>query len=145
MTERRTHSPRVQRIVKVGEAILHPDRLAAVTRLLEAEGCRLPASEVWPESFSASSRSKNLAPLRPLLELHQTAANRDLVYEIRDDMRAPLQRVVDALDQIAQTTSGEPHATVTAGEEDGTFMVNGEPVTERKLANTIKKALQQDD
>lgn len=131
--------------METGEALIHADRLTGIIRLLEAEGCRLPSSDVWPESFSASSRSKNLAPLRPFLELHKMAANRDMVYELRDDMRAPLQRVVDSLDQMALSSNGRRQVTVAVSDDDGMFVVDGKAVTEKKLASAIKQALQTDD
>ena len=141
MADRRSHSSRVQRIVKAGEALIQADRMAGIIRLLEAEGFNLPASDVWPSSFSASSRSKNLAPLRPFLELHQTAANRDLIYEVREVMRGPLQRVVDALDEIAQASAGRRQVTVTVRDDDEVFLVNGEEVSEKNLAAAVKRAL----
>ena len=134
----------------VTKALAHKARMTAVARLLEAPENSLAAGSAWPTDVSAPMRGTHLKPLRPFLEVNRPAKNRDSVYTIPAHVLGPLQRALDALEGLAAATSKRsgraagPVAVVSKA-EDGTYLVNGEPVESRRLAAVIKQVLQTGD
>ena len=126
--------------MRAAEVFANKDRAAAIVRLLEAEG-RLPASSVWAETVSNSSRSKHIADhLDPFIIREQRARNRDSEYELRVDIRSALQRAADALDHLVFVAAPTRSVAVSLG-EDGGFVVDGEPTDGKRLAAVIKRVL----
>ena len=138
---------RVHGMVKVTRAIGHEIRMTVVLNALAAPD-GIAASDAYPDTVSPPARGPHKDKLSLLLKVDRPSKNEDAVYSVPSYLRRPLREVVDALDRLsaaAATRRASPAHVIVTLAEDGSYVVDGQPVDGKRLSTTIKRALEPDD
>lgn len=90
-------------MARIAKRLGHLDRLSALIAILDAEG-KILSSQAWPSDISPQLKNALLRELRPFLEIERPISNGDATYEIASNVREPLERLIEALGEIACVT-----------------------------------------